>query len=456
MKTRLAIVTLLIILACAVASAQSYHIRVSKNTNLRASNSLDSVVLASARAGTTLKVVGHLDRWLRISRNGRSYWMAGWVNHARVDAPQPAPPADINNCCFVNGQCSSDQDWIDGYDAYQRAECPAGEPAASATSYHIRVSKNTNLRASNSLDSLVLTSARAGTTVKVVGHDNRWLRISHDGRTYWMAGWVDHTRVDAPQPTPPADVNNCCLVNRQCVSDQDWIDGYDAYQLTECRAEQPAAPVSAPVSAASAPVSAPASQPINNCCFVNRQCASDEEWVDGYQAFQYDNTCQSTAPAAPVSTVSTGHFGCQAPSHSHSVGIFGSTEFKNKLGCALDLLKRKGGRWYDYVVSALKSIQPKGGTLITVYTRSREVYWGTDGGSFVHSDFVSLGAIMVHEACHVHYRGSGSQTSEELECTRQELQALDALGSSPWRRRTLVNRINNLRDDPDLRWWGHD
>ena len=295
----------------------------------------------------------------------------------------------------------------------------------------------------------MLASARAGTTLQVVGHHERWLRIRRNGKSYWMAGWVSHRRVEAPQAAPATEIDNCCFVNRQCVSDQEWIDGYWAYKRAEC-------PAGETVSAEPAPVSAPASQPINNCCFVNRECASDEEWVDGYQAFQYDNTCQSTPPAAPVSTVSTGHFGCQAPSHSHSVGIFGSTEFKNKLGCALDLLKRRGGRWYDYVVSALKSIQPKGGTLITVYTRSREVYWGTDGSSFVYSDFVSLGAIMVHEACHVHYRGSGSQTSEELECTRQELQALDALGSSPWRRRTLVNRINNLRDDPDLRWWGHD
>ena len=275
----------------------------------------------------------------------------------------------------------------------------------------------------------------------------------------WADGYYAFQRNECPVSQPVASVSapisvpagqpvdNCCFVNRQCATEQEWDAGYHAYQRNECSSSQPDAPVSAPVSA-------PAGQPIDNCCFVNRQCATEQEWDAGYHAYQYDNACQITLTVT-VSTVSTGQSGCQAPSHSHSVGIFGSTEFKNKLGCALDLLKRKGGGWYNHVVSALKSIQPKGGTLISVNSRSREVRWGTDGGSYTSSDYVSLAAIMVHEACHVHYRGSGNKLEEELECSRDELQALDALGSSPWRRRTLVNRINNLRDDPDLRWWGH-
>lgn len=327
--------------------------------------------------------------------------------------------------------------------------------AAFAQEYHIRVSQNTNLRASDSLESVVLASARAGTILEVVGRQERWLRVEHDGRQYWMARWVNHTRVGEPQATPepvPAAakvvvVDNCCFVNRQCATNQDWEAGYWAYQWNECPLSQPAIP-------GTTPVSPPAGQAVDNCCFVNRQCATEQEWVDGYHAFQYDSSCQNRPPAAQSGAQASGRFTCQAPSHSHPVGIFGHSEFKNKLGCALDLLKRKGGRWYGYVVSALKSIQPKGGTLITVYSHSREVFWGTDGWSYRSSDYVSLGAIMAHEACHVYYKESSSQVEEEIACTRVELQALDALGKSPGRRSTLVKRIENLRDNPDLRWWG--
>lgn len=40
----------------------------------------------------------------------------------------------------------------------------------------------------------------------------------------------------------------------------------------------------------------------DNCCFVDRQCSSDQEWPDGYQAFR-NNQCPapraSGAPASP-------------------------------------------------------------------------------------------------------------------------------------------------------------
>ena len=127
--------------------------------------------------------------------------------------------------------------------------------------YQIRVTYNTNLRASYSLDSAVLASAPAGTTVQVVGQHSRWLQINRGGRHYWMANWVAYTRVGNQQTTRDADIDNCGYVNRQCAIDHDWVVGWHAFQLNEC-------PVSQPVAPASAPVSAPASgQPIDNCCF---------------------------------------------------------------------------------------------------------------------------------------------------------------------------------------------
>ena len=98
-----------------------------------------------------------------------------------------------------------------------------------------------------------------------------------------MAGWVRHSRVErsalteSPSQTP---VDNCCFVDRLCNTDQEWTDGFWAFQTGQC-----AAPVQ------SLPQVQPQTQPgissaIDNCCFVDRQCNTDREWTNGYWAFQ--------------------------------------------------------------------------------------------------------------------------------------------------------------------------
>ncbi len=106
-----------------LTSAQSYQIRVTNNTNLRASYSLDSAVLSSAQAGETLQVLGQHNRWLQVSRDSRSYWMAGWVAHSRVEDQPTTPATDIDNCCFLNWRCHSDDDWRHGWLAFQNDQC---------------------------------------------------------------------------------------------------------------------------------------------------------------------------------------------------------------------------------------------------------------------------------------------------------------------------------------------
>ncbi|MCY4021242.1 MAG: hypothetical protein OXG39_17685 [Chloroflexi bacterium] len=56
-----------VILFHSIALAQPYSIRVSHNTNLRASYSLESAIAETAPAGATLDVVGSHNRWLRIN-----------------------------------------------------------------------------------------------------------------------------------------------------------------------------------------------------------------------------------------------------------------------------------------------------------------------------------------------------------------------------------------------------
>ena len=175
---RLFATTIVAILLCGVASSQNYSIRVTYNTNLRASFSLESAIIETAPAGTTLQVVGSHSRWLRINRNGNDVWMADWVAYTRVEEGVPSQgqtASDIDNCCFVDRQCSSDQEWTDGYWAYQNGQCPA--PAQSQTP----------------------TSSQ-------------------------------------PVSGVPAQIDNCCFVDRQCHTDQDWTNGYWAFQNNQCSA----------------------------------------------------------------------------------------------------------------------------------------------------------------------------------------------------------------------------
>ena len=143
---------------------------------------------------------------------------------------------------------------------------------ATAQGYHIKIANNTNLRAAASLNAGIIETAPAGTTLQVIGQLGKWLKINRNGEA-WMANWVRHTRVDAATTTTtasqPANIDNCCFVDRQCDGDAAWTAGYWAFQNGEC---------AAPVQSGSAPVS-PASQPaagvpadVDNCCFLGWQC----------------------------------------------------------------------------------------------------------------------------------------------------------------------------------------
>ena len=222
---------------------------------------------------------------------------------------KPLLATDIDNCCFVNRQCATDQEWVDGYHAYQRNQCSASQPAAAVSA-----------------------------------------------------------PVSAPAGQP---VDNCCQVGWQCGLIGDWVKGYNAYQWNECANR----PFLSGIAFVSVPVSGPAGQPIDNCCFVNRQCATDQDWVDGYDAFKYDNLCCAERPVfVPGPPVNAETFDCHSisrvgpvsiagPVGSHPIPIHGSEDFRRKMLAALDLLKRKAGgwHWYDYTVSGISSIQAREG-----------------------------------------------------------------------------------------------
>ena len=161
---------------------------------------------------------------------------------------------------------------------------------ASAQGYNIRTNGRNNLRATPSLQGTIVETAPSGTILHVTGKQNRWLQINRNGNEVWMADWVGYSRVEGSEQTvsqPARNIDNCCFVDRQCNSDQEWTDGYYAFQNNQC-----GAPAQSQPQTSTQPVSIVASQ-IDNCCFVNRQCHTDAEWKSGYHAFQ-NNQCPAS------------------------------------------------------------------------------------------------------------------------------------------------------------------
>ena len=401
MKSRLVAATIAMCLLYGVSSAQTYAIRVTHNTNLRDAFSLESAIIETAPAGTTLQVVGKSGRWLRINRNGNDVWMADWVAYSRVEGGEPTQgqtTANIDNCCFVDRQCQTDQDWTDGYWAFQSNQCGAPPQTGSPTS-------------------------------------------------------------SQPVSRAPAEIDNCCFVDRQCHTDLEWAAGYHAFQDNQCRA-----PGQSGASASSQPAGGvilrtasgivigyarghtilPATsyrilpgrgQSIwtNNCCQENWQCNSDQDWAAGYDAFRNGQ--------------------CALPG---LISIVGDPGFVDQFERSLDLLKNRLPHRYNYVLDGIDKIEGREGHLTGINPSMRIFFVNPDGhlGNLNSPRVELVSSVLVHEACHVHRHNAGYRITsgcdregyirEEAFCEGMELEVLIELDVEPsWieRQRDFVASI---------------
>ena len=250
---------------------------------------------------------------------------------------------------------------------------------AAAETYSIRLTYNSNLRASYRLDAQRVETAPAGTTLQVIGSHNRWLKIERNGQTLWMADWVAHTRLD----------------------------------------EAPAGQDSA---------SAQTPSDIDNCCFVDRHCQTDQEWTEGYWAYQ-NNQCGTARTSAPVAST------IPYASREGLPPIYGDEDFINAVAAAFNYLRNEKPNWFDYVsiIDDVKLQRDRcGGSAVAIACAGwpYKVVYFTSWHMENDSSAPSIAATLVHEACHFYqwYGGRGDGYAHdpegyEAECYAKEREA---------------------------------
>ncbi len=274
--------------------------------------------------------------------------------------------------------------------------------AAAQEDYYIRTDSRINLRATYSLEGEKVETVPEGTTLHVVGRFNRWLKIDRNGDIVWLADWVYYTRVDDG--------------SQESSTSQDQFD-LESFQI------------------------------VDNCCQVDRQCNTEQEWTSGYWAFQ-NNHC--VAPAQ-----------LQALSRHPGVRIEGSATFVNAVEQALDMLKNRAPHWYTYAITGLNTIRmAPSGSSAGAFVDTRIYGYGYDSAHVAgESDIMNMAGGIVHGACHVHrseagipYHTDEEIVEEERACTQMQLEATEAVDpinrQSPW----LRNLIANI-ENPEYWWW---
>lgn len=334
----------------------------------------------------------------------------------------------------------------------------------TAQTYRIRANRGLNLRADSSLQSRVVDTVRSGEILQVVGSANSWLKIDRDGMTAWLADWTDYSRVDEPahssaQLTQPssAPIDNCCFVDRQCSSEQEWTNGFFVFQNGECPVppqltiSAPSAPASSPIAVGGRPqplrpesvilqlpwsatdwsrVNAPG---VNNCCEAGWDCENGAEWQRGFHLYEASHC------------------------HHSALTLQGSENFRAAANRALEGLRVEAPHWYNYIIRGLWGIEqvpPDAGSGIHPQTRTYVQAWAGNEPMDDWSFYDFLGG-MAHEACHIHMWNRGlavASWTNELPCIEAQVYVTEAVDPINRHSAWLRDLITNLHD-PAYWWW---
>jgi hypothetical protein len=231
------------------------------------------------------------------------------------------------------------------------------------------------------------------------------------------------------------------------------MNGYNAFQNSQC-----AAPSQQPPSSSSS--SQPrTSQGIDNCCFVDRQCATDQEWADGHHAFQ-NNQCG--APGHLLRIVDPAKLSVEQADHKRRTWrLEGSASFIAQVNASLDLLRARAPHWYVYTVFGHDWIlEVPDGAIVSSPTEVKVHLLYPDNEGYLRDTCAYVG-YLVHVAAHNYqqqkYLASGAGLwlallEDEREAMTVQIDAMEAIypghRSLPGFRHTLANIEN-----PEYQWW---
>ncbi len=483
MKVKILFPMFALLLLWGAAAAQDYYVHTIGRVGLQEEPRMWGNQVDIASRGEVVRVIGQQGDYLKIVRNGRELWMRAWAASGPIaagpDGQAPAPmdnccymgwdcgtdqkkwedghhayqwgecKTDFNNCCYFPGwDCQSDDDWIRGYHALHAGSCdaslqtPISTPSETASvsiaagrTNTVRVTFRTNLRSSYSLQSRIITTVAPGTTLSVLGSRDNWLKTDWRGAEAWLANWAPMTHIggasgatrDLVTVDIPEGVDNCCFVNWTCTTDEDWQRGYHALMDNQCTAPGPAASTTGPIP-----------EGADNCCNVNRQCSTEREWEYGYELFKYSL--------------------CYVPNIDGNITITGSSAFASKTRQALQLLLDKSPKWYRYTQQGLRGVMeiPMGGNSgIHVDERIYRSWPNFRSNRSGEAHIIWVAGQLVHEACHVNRHVAGVEHSGyvgEKACLIEQINALEAIDPLDRVVGGRYNRLANI-DDPAHQWW---
>lgn len=452
------ILVIAILLSCCAATAQSDTQACSSRTNAWA-RTTSSIRQAPSHTAALVRHTAPNEKLdiLSSQRQGPWCWLQvndGWI----LDSGLASSAQEVT-------QDSSAADGSYG------APCFAGD--------RVWISGSMNIRASARASALVTGAARAGDELAVAdsqrGQDWCWLKVED--------GWIARTsRVHAQQPAVGAiaaaggsstqttaqqpasrQVDNCCFVDRQCHSEQEWADGYWAYQHGQCPApQQPASAesVSAQPVTLSSPQPSAGGRPqplrpesvilqlpwsatdwslvnapgVDNCCKAGWDCQNETEWQRGFHMHQVSKC------------------------HHSGVPVIGSANFRSLFEAAYNLMLNHAPHWYAYAVRGMFYIEQlpadaQGG--MHPDTRAYVQEWQSDDYMWNDNDLYLLLSNLVHEACHMHMWNrelDRPHWSNELPCVESQLYVTEALDPQKRYSGWLRNLIANMHD-PAYWWW---
>ena len=184
-------------------------------------------------------------------------------------------------------------------------------------------------------------------------------------------------------------------------------------------------------STSTATATQPSSSNIDNCCYVNRHCQSEQDWVDGFWAFLRQE-CFVQGTSEQISQPGAPHYIIN--SQGRRIPIYGDEEFRLTIARGFFYLRDKLPRWWQYVaiVDDVKYDDIEGNCS---YACASWPYKNVRFGPHAYGkDARAIAQTLLHETCHLYQwqQGRGDnydwslpweERPHEIECENIEREA---------------------------------